>query len=215
MAVVELTAYIDVLSSWCYVGDLALQKVEKKYGDRLRVEWKIAQLFDYGPLPYTREQLAWYYARTAKISGVQMNAAWVDTPEATTVYANLAAEAARTLGVTGMSLVRALNHANVIDGKPLGRREPALDEASRLSGLDRAELDRVMRDPATAERIKRSTAEFESLHLPQRPSYIVRNPTGDLAMLSGIYTFESLDAVIGEMLHASEITEQVGPEPPA
>ncbi|HET9392067.1 MAG TPA: DsbA family protein [Candidatus Rubrimentiphilum sp.] len=213
MAVVELTAYIDVLSSWCYVGDLALQKIEKKYGDRLRVEWKIAQLFDFGPLPYTRDQLTWYYARTAKISGVQMNAAWVDTPEATTLHANVAAEAARTLGVTDMSLVRALNYANVIEGKPLGRREPALDEAARLSGLDRAELDRVMRDPATTERIKRTTAEFENLHLPQRPSYIVRNPTGDLAMLSGIYTFESLDAVIGEMLHASEITEQVGPEP--
>ncbi len=214
MAVVDLTAYIDVLSSWCYVGDLALQKIEKKYGDRLRVEWKIAQLFEFGPLPYTREQLAWYYARTAKISGVQMNAAWVDTPDATTMHANQAAEAARTLGVTDMSLVRALNRANVIDGKPLGRREPALDEAARLSGLDRAELDRVMRDPATAERINETTAEFEALKLPQRPSYIVSNPTGDLALLSGIYTFESLDAVIGEMLHASEITEQVGLDAP-
>ena len=213
MAVIDLTAYIDVLSSWCYVGDLALHKIEKKYGNRLRVEWRIAQLFDFGPLPYTREQLAWYYARTAKISGVEMNAAWVDTPEATTMHANQAAEAARTLGVTDMSLVRALNRANVIDGKPLGRREPALDEAARISGLDRAELDRVMRDPATAARIKQTTAEFEALNLPQRPSYVLRNPTGDLALLSGIYTFESLDAVIGEMLHASEITEQVGPEP--
>ena len=213
MAVIDLTAYIDVLSSWCYVGDLALHKIEKKYGNRLRVEWRIAQLFDFGPLPYTREQLAWYYARTAKISGVEMNAAWVDTPEATTMHANQAAEAARTLGVTDMSLVRALNRANVIDGRPLGRREPALDEAARISGLDRAELDRVMRDPATAARIKQTTAEFEALNLQQRPSYVLRNPTGDLALLSGIYTFESLDAVIGEMLHASEITEQVGPEP--
>ncbi len=215
MAVIDLTAYIDVLSSWCYVGDLALQKIEKKYGGRLRVEWKIAQLFDFGPLPYTREQLAWYYARTAKMTGVQMNADWVDSPETTTKYANLAAEAARTLGVADMSLVRALNYANVIDGKPLGRREPALDAAARLSGLDRAELDRGMRDPATAERIARSTAEFESLHLPQRPSYVLRNPTGDLALLSGLYTFESVDAVIGEMLHASEMTEQIGPEPAA
>jgi predicted DsbA family dithiol-disulfide isomerase len=215
VAVIEITAYIDVLSSWCYVGDLALQKIEKKYGDRLRVEWKIAQLFGGGPLPYTREQLAWYYARTSKMSGVEMNAAWVDTPEATTTYANLAAEAARTLGVKDMGLVRALNYANVIEGKPLGRREPALDEAARLSSLDRAELDRAMRDPATAERIAQTTAEFEALNLPQRPSYVLRNPTGDLALLSGLYTFESLDAVIGEMLHASEITEQVGPEPAA
>jgi len=213
MAVIDLTAYIDVLSSWCYVGDLALQKIEKKYGNRLRVEWKIAQLFDFGPLPYTRDQLAWYYARTAKMTGVQMNADWVDTPEATTKYANLAAEAARTLGVSDMSLARGLNYASVIEGKPLGRREPALGEAAHLSGLDRAELDRVMRDPATSNRIKQTTVEFDRLNLPQRPSYVVRNPTGDLALLSGIYTFEALDAVLGEMLHASEITEQVGPEP--
>lgn len=214
MAVVDLTAYIDVLSSWCYVGDLALQKIEKKYGDRLRVDWKIAQLFEYGPLPYTREQLAWYYARTAKISGVVMNADWHDSPETTTVYANQAAEAARSLGVTDMSLVRALNRANVIEGKRLGRRDVALDEAARLSGLDRAQLDRAMRDPATAQRIEQTTKEFEALNLPQRPSYVVRNPTGDLALLSGIYTFESLDAVIGEMLHASEVTEQVGFDAP-
>ncbi len=213
MAVVDLTAYIDVLSSWCYVGDLALQKIEKKYGNRLRVQWKIAQLFDFGPLPYSRERLAWYYARTAKMTGVVMNADWVDTPEATTKYANLAAEAARMLGVTDMSLARGLNYASVIDGKPLGRREPALDEAARLSGFDRAELDRVMRDPATSDRIKQTTDEFLALNLPQRPSYVVRNPTGDLALLSGIYTFEALDGVIDEMLHASEITEQVGPEP--
>jgi len=214
MAVVDLTVYIDVLSSWCYVGDLSLQKIEKKYGDRLRVEWKIAQLFDYGPLPYTREQLAWYYARTAKISGVVMNADWHDSPETTTLHANQAAEAARTLGVTDMSLVRALNRANVIEGKPLGRREVALEEAARLSDLDRGVLDRVMRDPATAARIKERTEEFERLNLPQLPSYIVRNPTGDLSLLSGIYTFESLDAVIGEMLHASEVTEQVGLDAP-
>lgn len=213
MAVVELTAYIDVLSSWCYVGDLALQKIEKKYGDRLRVEWKIAQLFDFGPLPYSRELLTWYYARTEKMTGVAMTSEWVDTPEATTMHANLAAEAARTLGVTDMSLARALNRANVIEGKPLGRRESALDEAARVSGLDRAELDRVMRDPATMERIAQTTKEFEGYGFPQRPAYVLRNPSGDLAMLSGIYTFESLDAVIGEMLHASELTEQIGPEP--
>ncbi len=215
MAVVDLTAYIDVLSSWCYVSDLALQKIEKKYGDRLHVEWKIAQLFDFGPLPYSRAQLAWYYARTAKMTGVAMNAEWVDTPDATTKYANLAAEAARSLGVSDMSLARGLNYATVIEGKPPGRRQPAIDAAARLSGLDRTELDRVMRDPATSNRIRQTTDEFEKLNLPQRPSYVVRNPTGDLALLSGIYTFESLDAVIGEMLHASEITEQIGPEPAA
>jgi len=112
-----------------------------------------------------------------------------------------------------MSLARGLNYASVIEGKPLGRREPALGEAAHLSGLDRAELARVLRDPATSNRIKQTTVEFDRLNLPQRPSYVVRNPTGDLALLSGIYTFEALDAVLGEMLHASEITEQVGPEP--
>jgi hypothetical protein len=42
---------------------------------------------------------------------------------------------------------------------------------------------------------------------------VKRNTSGDLAQFSGLYTFESLDSVIGEMLHASRVTEESGDAP--
>src|SRR5690348_929669 len=57
MAHVDLIYYLDVLSSWCHVADYALERIETVYGDAVRVDWRIAQLFDYGPLPYSQNDL--------------------------------------------------------------------------------------------------------------------------------------------------------------
>ena len=105
MAHVDLIYYVDVLSSWCHIADRAVERIEEKYGSNVRLDWRIAQLFNYGPLPYTQKDLAWYYERTAKMTGVRLNEAWHDSPETTTKYANAAAEAARELGA-GDSRVR-------------------------------------------------------------------------------------------------------------
>lgn len=213
MASVEIIYYVDVLSSWCYVADRAIERIESKYGEAVRLDWRIAQLNDFGPLPYTREALVWYYARTAKMTGVQLNAAWHDSAETTTRYANAAAEAARALGAGDSRVRRALSHAALVDGKPLGRREIAVEEAARASGYPARQLAEVMESPQVAQRIVQTTKEFEDLALPQRPSFVMRNTSGDLAVFSGLYTFESLDGAIGEMLHASRVTDEFGAAP--
>lgn len=213
MAPVDVVYYLDVLSSWCFVAERAVERIEQTYGDRVRFDWRIALVYGGGPLPYSHAQLEWYYARTERMTGVRLNAAWQDSPEASTGPANLAVEAARALGADDSRLRRALARAALIDGKPLGRRDRAIEEAARISGIAAGDLDREMRNPHIAERIERSTKEFEARGFPQRPAFEIRNTSGDLATLSGLYTFESLDAVIGEMLHASEITAEIGPEP--
>lgn len=213
MAHVEVIYYVDVLSSWCYVADRALERIEQKYGDGVHLDWRIAQLFDSGPLPYSREDLAWYYARTAKMTGVQLNDAWHDSAETTTKYANAAAEAARVLGAVDSRVRRGLARAALIDGKPLGRREPAIEETARLSGFAAERIGELMDSPQVTQRIARTLQEFTDLALPQRPSFVMRNTTGDLAVFSGLYTFEALDATITEMLQASRITEEFGPGP--
>lgn len=213
MAHIEIIYYLDVLSSWCHIADRALEQVETKYGESVRLDWRIAQLFDFGPLPYGREECEWYYARTARITGVQLNPAWVDSMQATTVYANQAAEASRALGAEGSHVRRGLSHAAVVEGKPLGRRDVALAEAVRLSGFPAAEIDRAMEESAVKHLIVQSTQEYKDLALPQLPSFVFRNTTGDLAVFSGLYTFESIDAVIGEMLHASRVTQEFGAQP--
>ncbi len=212
MAHVEVIYYLDVLSSWCHIADRALEQIETKYGDSVRLDWRIAQLFDFGPLPYGREELVWYYARTARIAGVQLNAAWVDSDQATTVYANQAAEAARALGAEDSQVRRGLSLAALVEGKPLGRREVAVAEAARLSGFPAAEIDRTMEEAAVQHLILKRTQEYKDLALPQLPSFVFRNTSGDLAVFSGLYTFEALDAVIAEMLHASRVTQEFGPQ---
>lgn len=213
MAHVDVIYYVDVLSSWCHIADRAVESIEEKYGENVRLDWRIAQLFDYGPLPYTRDDLAWYYARALRMTGVQLSNAWHDSPETTTKYANQAAEAARALGSGDSGVRRGLSRAALIDGKPAGRREVAIDEAARLSGFAPERIAELMDSPHVTARIAQTTQEFKDLALPQLPSFVMRNSSGDLAVFSGLYTFESLDRVIGEMLQASLVTDDFGPGP--
>jgi predicted DsbA family dithiol-disulfide isomerase len=210
---VEVIYYVDVLSSWCHIADRAVERVEQKYGDRVHLDWRIVQLFDFGPLPYSTSDLVWYYARTAAMTGVELNAAWHDSPGTTTKYANAAAEAARALGALDSRVRRGLSAAAVLEGKPLGRKEVAVQEAARLSGLPAQRIADLMESDAVTGRIAQTTKEYKDLALPQLPSFVMRNDSGDLAVFSGLYTFESLDAVIGEMLHASQVTHEFGPGP--
>lgn len=212
-ALVTMIYYVDVLSSWCYVADRALERVREKYADELHFEWRIAQLFGGGPLPYTCEQLAWYYGRTAKATGVQLDAWWHQDAADTTLHANLAAEAVRSLGIGGDAVRRGLAHAAMIDRKPVGRREDAVAEAARLSGLPAGQIAAAMDSREVRERVAQTTKEFEDLALTQRPSFLFRDAIDDLAVFSGLYTFESFDAVAGEMIHASRINRDYGMPP--
>lgn len=213
MAHVDVIYYVDVLSSWCHIADRSLERIEAKYGDAVHLDWRVAQLFDFGPLPYSRDDLTWYYARTAKMTGVQLNTAWHDSPQTTTVYANQAAEAARALGSTDSKVRRGLSRAALIDGKALGRREMAIEEAAHLTGFPADRIAEMMTSPEIEQRIEQTTQEFKDLALPQLPSFLMRNTSGDLAAFSGLYTFESLDAAISEMLHASRVTDEYGQGP--
>lgn len=213
MAHVDVIFYLDVLSSWCYVADRAVEQIESKYGESVRLDWRIAQLFDFGPLPYDRDAMVWYYMRTAKMTGVQLNAAWHNGIETTTKYANQAAEAARALGERTSNVRRGLAYAALIDGKPLGQRETAIEEAARLTGFPAAQIAHMMDSPEVTQRVAQSTLEYKDLALPQLPSFVLRNTSGDLAVFSGLYTFDSLDSVVGEMLHASRVTEEIGAGP--
>jgi predicted DsbA family dithiol-disulfide isomerase len=213
VAYVDLIFYLDVLSSWCYVADRAVEQIQRKYGDEVRLDWRIAQLFNAGPLPYDRDALVWYYARTAKMTGVQLNHAWHSAPDTTTKYANQAAEAVRALGTSDSTVRRGLSRAALIDGKPLGVRDAAIEEAARLSGFPAARIAEMMDSPQIAQRIAQTTQEYKDLALPQLPSFVMRNTSGDLAVFSGLYTFESLDNAIGEMLHASRVTDDFGTGP--
>jgi predicted DsbA family dithiol-disulfide isomerase len=147
------------------------------------------------------------------MTGVQLNDAWHTSADTTTKYANQAAEAARALGAADSKVRRGLSRAALIDGKPMGVRDRAIEEAARLSGFSAERIAEMMDSGQVGQRIAQTTQEYKDLALPQLPSFVMRNTSGDLAVFSGLYTFESLDSVISEMLHASRVTEEFGEGP--
>ena len=213
MPLVRVVFYLDVLSSWSYIADRAVEKLEEKYSGDVEFEWRIAQLFEFGPLPYSREELEWYYGRTARVTGVELNAAWVDSPQTTTVYANQAAEAARLLGAAGSHVRRGLTKAALLDGKFVGRRDVALEIAARLSGLSADRLSEAMDSAAVRDRIAETTREYAALPCSQLPAFVIRSAIDDTAIFSGLYTADSLETALGEMLHAAQVNRDYGNPP--
>lgn len=214
MQTVDIIYYFDTLSSWCYVADTsALAPVRAKYGERVRVEWRIAQLFEGGPLPYPVQGYAWYYRRLEDIAGMHLNASWRRSDQDSTSHANLAVEACRALGVGDDRVRLGIARAAVLEGRPMGERDAVVAVAAELAQLDVVEIDRAMRSPVVAERIYRSSQAFAKMGVEVRPAFDVRNAQGDRAVLSGICTFASLDALVDEMLKTADVTEALGPGP--
>jgi predicted DsbA family dithiol-disulfide isomerase len=198
MAKVSAVYYLDVLSSWCLIAEDAIARAKREFGERVEWEWRIAALRE--SLGYTHEQLDWYFQRTESLTGVRLNSDWLESPSDGTRWANLCAEAARTLGRTDDSVRLALSRAGLIEGKRLARRDVAVAVAAAAGGLDAKALDRAVDDPATSDRIAKSSAEFATLGLPVRPSFVLKNGIGDVTMLSGCWNGDVLCANIGNLL---------------
>jgi predicted DsbA family dithiol-disulfide isomerase len=204
VAIVKLTYYLDVQSSWCLVSQPALERLRREAGDRLDYDWRIAILYEKGPMGYSRETCDWYYRRTASITGTKLNADWHESSDETTVNANLAAEAARGLGVKDDRVRLAIARAAMIEGEPVATREACIDIAARAGGLDQAALGRAMDDPATMARIDASSREFDALGAKMRPTWVFSNDIDDFVVLSGLYGYEPAWACFQEMWHAAD-----------
>ncbi|MDQ2680119.1 MAG: DsbA family protein [Candidatus Eremiobacteraeota bacterium] len=209
MQTVEVFYYLDILSSWCFVADRALVRLREKYGEQISVDWRLAVSHEGQPFGYTREQMAGFYARTNAVTGVQLNPDWVEPGhEVSSAHACSAAEAARSLGVGDDRVRKGLAYAAMIEGAHVSRREVALKLAAELSGLDAGGLDRAMDDAAVVDRTAAATREFKELGATVRPTFVMTNSIGDRVVLSGIWAYEPLDAVIGELLRDAEAYER-------
>ena len=194
MARVEMTYYVDALSSWCLIAEDAIARVRSEFGDALSFEWRIAQLRE--PFGYTQEQLAWYYRRTHSLTGVQLNAAWLTSTADGSVQANRAAEAARSLGCSDDRARLAIARGAMLDGKRTCEADVAAEVAAAAAGLDRTALRKKMDEPSTAEKIRESSGAFAALNVQVRPTFVLKNGIGDSAVLSGCWRYEVLRAAI-------------------
>ncbi len=204
MSAIKLTYYLDVLSSWCFVVESALAQLRQELGPRLEVDWRLAYLFGGGPMGYGPEMNAWYYGRTGSITGVKLNPTWKESAGETTWFANLATQATRELGVTDDRVRLAMSRAAMVDGRHVGRREVAVQVAAEASGLPILDIERAMNDPRTAPAMEKTTLEYQALGVQVQPAFVLRNDIGDMAILSGLYRYETLAACAAEMLAAAD-----------
>jgi predicted DsbA family dithiol-disulfide isomerase len=196
---VNLIYYYDVCSMWCALGDEVLSAIDKRYGARVPIERKIALINDGNPMAAGLEQEKWYYDRCELVTGRRFNHHWIETHGQTTWVPNAVIQAAEFLGL-GDAVREALKTEGLLEGKPILRREVAIEIAAKAAGVGQSELARAVDDEKTIDTIKASTAEFNLLPANQRPTFLLRSAIEDTALLSGIYRTEPVLAAIDAMI---------------
>jgi predicted DsbA family dithiol-disulfide isomerase len=171
---ITVTYYLDVVSSWCYWAEPAWAELKRRYHNRVDFDWKIA-LMDRSGLPTSAEQSDWFYRRSGVImrSPFMLRSDWCDHTEAEFLAPNAVAEAAKTLGITDDRVRFALATAALREGKRIGDWDIASEIGARAAGIEKAELVEHAHSSAIEKKIRADTADFHSLQVTQRPTFIV------------------------------------------
>ena len=198
---VKITYYLEVISSWCHWAEPAWAELKRRYADRVAFGWKIAQM----PLeayPVSKSQLEWFYRRSGSVvrSPYMLCSDWFEPEAIEMVVPNLVAEAARDFGVGDDPVRLAIQHAAVREGKKVGRWPVCIAVAAQAGGLNRSKLLARAKSREIAARVKKTSAEFDALHVTQRPTFLIENSIGDRALFSGTVRVEPLAAALDAQL---------------
>ena len=198
---VQVTYYLEVISSWCFWGEPAWAELKRRYAGRVEFGWKIAQMPPEG-YPVSRGQCEWFYRRSGSItrSPFMLNPGWFEPEIKQYLVPNYVAQAAKDLGVADDGVRLAIAQAALREGKKVGRWEVAVAVAAEAAGLEPAKLLAAAKSPETAARMEATTREFFALQVTQRPTFLIENSIGDRSVFSGIVRAEPLTAAIDALL---------------
>lgn len=198
---VQVTYYVEMISSWCHWAEPAWAELKRRYAGRASFEWRIA-LLDAGGLPASREQCDWFYRRSGTIvrAPYMLNSGWFDPAIREYLAPNLVAEAAKDLGVADDRARLAIAEAGLREGRPIGRIEVAAEVASLATGLDADLLRAHAQTDPVLKRVRETTEEFHALKVTQRPTFVLESDIGDRAVFSGIWMLEPLAAAMESIL---------------
>jgi len=134
---ITVTDYLDVISSWCFWSEPTWAELKKRYGDRVKFQWKIA-LMDPSGLPASREQEQWFYRRSGMMmrSPFMLNTDWYDPSLPEWLAANCVAEAAKDFGFSDDRVRLALAHAALREGKKIADWEVSARIGAEAGGID-------------------------------------------------------------------------------
>lgn len=197
----QMTNYLDVISSWCFWAVPAWQELQERYRDRVDFRWKIA-LMDKTGLPPTLEAMDWYYRRSGMLmrSPVKLRFDWAEIEREEYPEPNCVAEAARDFGVEDDRVWLALARAQLLEGKKISQWQVASEIAADAAGLDQAKLLERAKSPEIDARIRLTTQEFHALQVTQRPTFVIDSPIGDRAVFSGFAKVAPLAATLDAMI---------------
>ena len=195
----KITYYLDVISSWCFWAEPAWAELKRRFDGRVEFDWKIA-LMDVSGLPASREQLRWFYRRSGLMvrSPFMLNADWLE-PAPECLAPNLTAEAAKDLGIADDRVRLAIAEGAMRHGRKVLQWEESLALAAEAGALDIATLRARAQSPEIEARARASTAEFHSLRVTQRPTFVTENAIGDRAIFSGLVQVAPFAATLDAM----------------
>ncbi|HKW29871.1 MAG TPA: disulfide bond formation protein DsbA, partial [Verrucomicrobiae bacterium] len=118
---VNVTYYLDVVSSWCYWAEPAWAELKERYAKSpVEFGWKIA-LLDESGMSKSRVQADWFYRRSGTIvrSPFMLHSGWL-THSKEYLPPNCVAEAAKDFGITDDRARLALMEAAMREGQNVG-----------------------------------------------------------------------------------------------
>jgi predicted DsbA family dithiol-disulfide isomerase len=198
---VEVTYYLDVVSSWCYWAEPAWLELKRRYAPApVEFNWKIA-LIDESGLPKSRRQEDWFYRRSGTIvrSPFMLHSGWL-TGLKEYLAPNCVAEAAKDFGIDDDRVRLALMEAALRKGKQVGDWEVSAAVAAAAAGLEAAALLKKARAREIEKRVRAATAEFHALQVTQRPAFALKSNLDDRAVFSGLVKAAPIAAAIDAML---------------
>ena len=199
----QITYYVEVLSSWCHWAEPVWTGLKARYAGRAEFAWKIA-LMNPGDFPVSQAQCDWFYQRsggTVMHSPYKLNSGWFEAArQGHYEVPNLVAEAGRDFGFAGDEIRLAITQAALRDGAKVGDLATAVKVAAKAGKIDAKKLRAAAESQAVRARVEASTAEFLSHQINQRPAFVLTDAIGDKAVFSGLVRLEPLVATIDAML---------------
>jgi predicted DsbA family dithiol-disulfide isomerase len=199
---VQVTYYLEVISSWCYWAEPAWTELKQRYAQKpVEFGWKLA-LMDASGYPQSRAQCDWFYRRSGTIvrSPFMLNSGWFEPERKVYPAPNLVAQAAKDFGVNDDRVRLAIATAALREGQKVGQWDVAATVAARAAGLDARSLLARAQSPEIEKRARDTTAEFYALQVTQRPTFLLQNDIGDRAVFSGLVKAAPIAAAIDAML---------------
>jgi len=157
---------------------------------------------DASGLPKSRAQEEWFYRRSGMMnrSPFMLRTDWYEPVLSEYLVPNLMAEAARDLGMKDDKVRVALADATLRVGKNIRDWKIAAEIAAKAGGPDEKKLLERAHSPVIEARVRASTAEWHTLQVTQRPTFVIDTEIGDRAIFSGVVKLEPIAATLDSMI---------------